>query len=146
MPSAPRAAAAVVLAALGFYVSTLIIPLLPEGTDPGYFVYVNLVLGAIIGWRSVGTRVGRGWTAAINAGLTGGVLLTIAGLFIQGCNEMVRLAMKNRYDGPFEAIGAVVEISSDFGFIMVDVNVLVTLVVGSIVTGLAAEIVGRNYR
>lgn len=146
MPSAARAAAAIALAILGAYVSTLIIPLLPEGTDPGYFIYVNLALGAIVGWKSVGTRVGRGWTAAVNAGLTGGVLLVLWGLFVQGTNEMVARALKNRYDGPMEAIAAIFEIGIDFSLIMATPTIIATLVAGSIITGLLSEIAGRMYR
>lgn len=146
MPSAPKLAAALVLAAVGYFVSELIIPLLPEGTNPGYFVYVNGTIGLVVGWRSVGPRVGRGWTAAVNAGLTGGVLLTVFGLFVQGCNEMVRLAMKNRYDGPVEAIAAVFEISIDFALIMLNGPVLIALVGGCILSGLCAEIAGRLWR
>lgn len=146
MPTAPRLVAAIVLSFVGYIVSALIIPLLPEGTNPGYFVYVNAALGLVIGWQSVGTRVGRGWTAAINAGLTGGVLLTVVGLAIQGANEMVRLAMKNRYDGPIEAIAAVFEIAIEFSLIMIDVQVLTALIVGCILSGLCAEIAGRLWR
>ena len=146
MPSAARLAGALCLGALGFYVSTLIIPLLPEGTDPGYFVWVNLVLGLLVGWMVIGTRMGRGWTPAINVGLTAVVVLVGWGLFIQGCNEMVALAMKNRYKGPFEAIVAVFEIAIEYALIMATVPVIGTLLIGGALTGIAAEIAQRNWR
>ena len=50
-----------------------------------------------------GQTRGRGWTAGINNGLTGVASLVFWALFVQGCYEMFRLAMRNRYDGPFEA-------------------------------------------
>ena len=46
MPDAARLVAAICLAILAFIVSGQIVPLMPESTDFGYFLYVNIVLGA----------------------------------------------------------------------------------------------------
>lgn len=146
MPDAARLFAAIGLAITAFIVSGQIMPLMPEGTDFGYFTWVNMAIGALAGWISMGKRAGKGITAAINNGLTGMAVMVFWALFVQGVYEMVRLAMRNRYDGPFEAIMAIFEIGIDYGTTIFTIPVITTLVVGGIVTGFATEYAWRTWR
>jgi Na+-transporting NADH:ubiquinone oxidoreductase subunit NqrD len=57
-------------------------------------------------------------------------------LFVQGCYEMFRLAMRHRYDGPFEALLAIFKIGLDYGQLLLVPEILVTLGVGAVVAGL----------
>ncbi|MAP13685.1 MAG: tellurium resistance protein, partial [Oceanibulbus sp.] len=107
MPTGARLMAAISLAVLAFILSGMVVPLMPESTDFGYFLPLNMVLGLLVGWRVMGRRAGRGITAAINNGLAGVFVLMLWAIFLQAANEMVRLALRNRYDDPFEAIVAV---------------------------------------
>src|SRR6056297_2390291 len=102
MPTAARLMAAFCLAVVGYVISEMVKPLMPESTDFGYFVPLNITLGIFVGWIVMGRRAGRGTTSAINNGLTGVFVLMLWGVGVQAANEMVRLAMRNRYDGPFE--------------------------------------------
>ncbi|UOA27200.1 TrgA family protein [Pseudosulfitobacter sp. DSM 107133] len=146
MPDAARLVAAICLAIVAFIVSGQIVPLMPESTDFGYFLYVNIILGAVVGWTVMGPRAGRGVVSAINNGLTGMLVFVLWGLFIQGANEMVRLAMRNRYDGPFEAIVAIFEIGAEYGLIMLVPVVIGTLIAGGVLAGLATEVAWRKWR
>lgn len=146
MPDAARLVAALGLAITAFIVSGQIMPLMPEGLDFGYFTYVNMGIGAITGWVVMGKRAGRGVTAAINNGITGVVAMVFWGLFVQGCYEMFRMAMRNRYDGPFDAVLGIFEIGADYGIIMFEPNIIVTLLVGGVLTGLATEYAWRTWR
>ena len=60
MPTAARLMAALCLAVVGLVVSEMVKPLMPESTDFGYFVQVNIVLGLGVGWFVMGRRAGRG--------------------------------------------------------------------------------------
>ncbi|MHA6261757.1 TrgA family protein [Arenibacterium sp. CAU 1754] len=146
MPDAARLFAALGLAITAFIISGQIIPLMPEGLDFGYFTYVNMAIGAITGWIVMGKRAGRGVTAAINNGITGAVAMVFWGLFVQGCWEMFDLAMRNRYDGPFEAVMAIFQIAAGYGMTMFVPNIIITLAVGGVATGLATEYAWRNWR
>lgn len=146
MPDAARLVAAICLAIVAFLVSGQIVPLMPESTDFGYFLYVNVILGAFVGWTVMGRRAGRGVVSAINNGLTGMLVFVLWGLFIQGANEMVRLAMRNRYDGPFEAIVAIFEIGAEYGLILLVPVVIGTLIAGGVLAGLATEVAWRKWR
>ena len=94
----------------------------------------------------MGKRAGKGITAAINNGITGMVAMVFWGLAVQGAYEMVRLAMRNRYDGPFEAIMAIFEIAIDYGWTIFVFPVIMTLLIGGILTGLATEYAWRTWR
>ena len=94
----------------------------------------------------MGTRAGRGVTSAINNGLTGVMVFVLWGLLIQATNEMVRLAMRNRYDGPLEAVVDVFKIGAEYGLILLVPVVIGTLIVGAVLSGLATEVAWRKWR
>ena len=146
MPDAARLTAAICLALIAFIVSGQVMPLLPEGTDFGYFTWVNVVLGLLCGWIIMGKRAGRGTTAAINNGITGVVALVFWALFVQGTYEMFRLAMRNRFGGPFEALASIFTIGMDYGLIILVPNILVTLLVGAILAGFATDYSKSKWR
>lgn len=145
MPNAAKLVSALCLAILAFIVSGLIMPLFPEGTDFGYFVLVNVVIGAATGWSVIGKRAGRGWTSAINVGLTGAVMLVFWGLFVQGCYEMVDLAMRRRYDNAFEALVAIFEIMAEYALLIATVPIGIALAIGGAAAGILAEIAARRW-
>ncbi|ABF64173.1 tellurite resistance protein [Ruegeria sp. TM1040] len=146
MPTAARLVAAVALALLAFVVSGQIMPLMPDDTDFGYFTFVNMGLGLVIGWKSIGPRAGRGWAAGITNGITGTAVLVLWGLFIQGAVEMFRLAKRSIYDGPFEALAAIFTIALEYFFIMAVPSVLLTLAVGGTLIGMAVEIASKRWK
>lgn len=146
MPTAAKLTAAICLAAVGYILSLMVMPLMPESTDFGYFVPLNAVLGLLVGWLVMGRRAGRGTTAAINNGLTGVFVLMLWGIGVQAINEMIRLAMRNRYDGPFEAMVAVFQISAEFAVIVITVPIVVVAVIASIISGLLVEFAHKHGR
>lgn len=145
MPTASRLVAAVCLVVVAFIVSGMIIDNGEEGKDYGYFTYVNILIGWICGWKIMGKRAGRGWTAGINNGLTGVAALVFWGLFVQGTYEMFRLAMRHRFDGPFEALLAIFQLSVEYGKQLLAPEIILTLLIGAVVTGLAVEQASRRW-
>ncbi len=150
MPDAARLIAAMSLAALSFVLSGLVMPVFEEYRDAtvdfGWFVYVNLALGILVGWISMGSRAGRGVSAAVTNGVTGVFLLVLWALFLQACNEMTRLAMKNYYDGAFEALAAIFQIGTEWGVLLLTAPILMTAAVGATVCGLLTEFAWRTWR
>lgn len=146
MPTASRLVAAVCLIVLAFIVSGMIIENGEEGKDYGYFTVVNMALGAVCGWGIMGKRAGRGWISGINNGLTGVASLIFWALFVQGCYEMFRLAMRNRYGGPFEAILAIFKIGIEYGKLLIYPEILIAFLIGAVVSGLATEQANRSWR
>jgi hypothetical protein len=146
MPTAAKLIAALGLALVAFVVSGQVIPLMPEGFDFGWFTHVNVVLGLVCGWWIIGPRLGEGLVGAIMSGLTGMAVLVFWALFVQACNEMVRLAMDRRLNGPFDAIIETIQLMFDYGLLIAEWNILATLVIGGALTGLAAAAAARRWR
>jgi uncharacterized membrane-anchored protein YitT (DUF2179 family) len=146
MPTAAKLMAAVCLAVVGYILSLMVMPLMPESTDFGYFIPLNIVLGLCAGWFVMGRRAGRGTTAAINNGLTGVFVLLLWGVGVQAIYEMFRLAMRNRYDGPFEAMVAVFQIGAEFAVIIMTVPIAIVAVIASVFSGLLVEFAHKHGR
>ena len=146
MPDSARLVAALCLAGVGFVLSGLIVPLFPDSTDFGYFTLINIGIGLVVGWVSMGKRAGRGITSAINNGLTGVALLIFWGLFVQSANEMVRLALRNRFDGPFEAILAIFEIGYEWALVIATLPVAIAALTGAVIAGVLTEYAWRTWR
>ena len=145
MPTSARLVAALCLGALAWIVTDQVMAVMPSETNFGYFRVVNVVLGLVCGWFVIGGRVGTSYVTAFSIGLTGVFALVFWALFAQAGNEMMRLAMKHRYDGPFEATVAVFEIGVDFAGFLMHANIFLTLGVGGVVAGLAAEFASRRW-
>lgn len=146
MPTAARLVAGVLLAILAWILSDLIRPLMPEGTDFGWFNYVNALLGLFVGWFVMGSRAGRGIVPGINNGVTGVAVLFIYALGVHSCYEMFRLALRNRYDSPMEAITAIFLIASEFGLMIATAPVIITAAIGAVVVGLATDSAAKRWR
>lgn len=146
MPDAAKLMAALLIGMVAFIVSYQIMPLMPESTDFGSFVYVNTILGIATGWVVMGKRAGRGITAAINNGLGGAMMLVLWGLFIHSCYQMFDRALSNWYNGFFSAMAAIFQFMAEYALILIDVNVLTVLVVGGTLAGLATEFAWRTWR
>lgn len=149
MPDAAKLVAAICLAITGFILSGLVMDAFSEvngETNFGYFVWVNVVLGVAVGWVSMGKRAGRGVSQAITNGITGVFLLILWGLFVQACNEMTRLAMKNRYDNAIEAVAAIFQIMAEWGLILLTVPIIGTSAVAAFVVGILTEYAWRTWR
>ena len=145
VPSAHKIVSAVMMAGFAFLASEMFKPLMPEETVFGKFSLVNTVIGLLCGWRILGNRTGNGYSDAISGGLTSTGMLILWALFIQSLNEMLKLAMRNRFDGLMEGLAAVFEISIEFISYMGDGPFLMFLILGSILIGVIAERVHRRY-
>lgn len=146
MPDSARFISSLMLGLLGWGLSLLIMPLFPNEPNWGYFIWVNTALGAIIGWRVIGRRMGRGWTHAINMGITAAIALMFWGLAVQSFNEMMARAMRNRYRDPIEAFVAIFEIGLDWAITIGTVPVLAAAALGGVLAGLSAEAAWRIWR
>lgn len=146
MPTAGRLFGAIPLAALAWLVSMMLIPLLPEGMQPGRMPVTNVVIGLLMGWIVLGGRAGRGWSSGIGAGLTAVAALIFWSLLWHGGSEMISRSLNRRYDGPAEAVIATFEIMIDYGALLLNPQILGALIGGGIVVGLIAEFAGQRWR
>lgn len=146
MPTAAKLASALCLAGLAWIVTDMIKPSFPEGTDFGILNYVNAGIALICGWIVLGGRAGRGYSAAISHGITATAAAVFWCVFVHAADEMTSLAMRNRYGDPLEAIAGVFEIGIAYLGMMATGQIILTLVIGSVLSGALAEWVWRRWR
>lgn len=146
MPTAAKLAAAILFGALAWYVSELIKPLFPEGTDLGRFAEFNAVIGAVIGWRVAGGRARTTWPNAIGYGVTAALSMLLTALFVHSFVIMLSQSFRKVYEGPLEALVDVVRLMVDNFQMVATPAVMVALLVGGILGGLVTEWVARNYK
>ncbi len=145
MPTAAKLAAALCLALTALATTQNIIPLLPESQPLGRIYEINIGLALLVGWINVGNRVGRSMLHAVNNGVTGGFILVFWGLVVFSFLHMWEKSFGKTYDDPFEAAQGFFEAAVEYVGLLTDLKVLASLVIGSIITGIIAEIAGRNF-
>jgi len=146
MPTAAKLAAAILYAALAWWVSQMIKPLFPEGTDLGRFAEYNALIGLVIGWRVAGGRARTTWPNAVSYGLTSSLGTALMALFLHSASVMLSQTLRKVYEGPMEALVDIARIMAENAHFVAAPQVLATLVVGGVLAGLATEWVARNYR
>lgn len=146
MPTAAKLAAAVFFAVLGFIAAEIIKPLMPEGTQFGYFSIACAGIGALTGWRVMGVLVGRTYRAAVESGLRTMITMVFWSVLLFGIYDMILQSMKLRYTGPVEALQAVFEISLDYLKIMIHPGLIAALLIGGALGGVVTEWASRRWR
>ncbi|WP_412563230.1 TrgA family protein [Thalassobius sp. MITS945101] len=144
--TAARVVGAIMLAGLGWLVSDLIRPLMPESTIFGWFNYVNLGLGWIVGWSMLGPKAGSGMMAALGNGVTVAFAMGFLGLFTQAVNEMLRLSTRKMYAGPMKAIEDLFRIMAEFGQVLLHPTVIGPLIIGAVVIAVLVEMANSVWR
>ncbi len=145
MPTAAKLFAAVVLAATGFFAAALVLPNIPLGARADFLPGLSSVIGFTVGWIVVGVRAGKGDLSGIQTGMRGALFMVIWVLFATGFAQMIKLALRKRYDAPTEALVDVMARALDFGKLVFQPDVLIVLIVGGALSGLAAEWAGRRW-
>ena len=139
MPSGTKVASSFCLCALAYILSELVKPTFIEDYNFGYFTYVSMLVGVIVGWTSMGERVGFGLIPAINNGIMGTFSMVASVIFIQSANEMIRLSMRGRYDTLFDALLGIVPIGIDFVVQVSSTALWGTALIGGILAWLIVE-------
>jgi hypothetical protein len=145
MPTASKLVAALLFAALAWFASDLVRPLLPEGTQDGMFAPLNAAVGFVMGWTIMGARAGQTMTMSLGYGLTTAAITVFWCLLIWSGYVMVEASMKLRYNGPMHALQSMGAMMIDYAQMMATRAVVGSLVVGALVFGWLTEQVARRY-
>lgn len=145
MPTAGKLIGAIAFAALAWFVSDLIKPLLPEGSQVGLFSPLNAFFGLLMGWRIMGRGAGRGYLSATGFGLTTMVAIVFWSLLLWGGYEMTRRAMRLYYDGPMEALQDMAGIMAEYALVALDPQVIGAALVGAILCAFLTEFFARRW-
>lgn len=146
MPTAAKLAAAILFGALAWYVSELVKPLFPDGTNLGRFSEYNGMIGFVVGWRVAGRRARTTWPNAVAYGVTAALAMLIVTLFVHSFLRMLSQSLRKIYNGPMDALVDVVRMVIESFQMVATTEIMLTLLIGGIVGGLMTEWVARNYK
>ncbi len=143
MISSNKLVAASCLAIIGGLVAEFVKPQMPEGSNFGHMTLISAGVGLVVGWRVMGRRAGR--SGSLELGLVGVAAMVFWGLVLFGLIEMFRLAMRRRLDEPVEAMERAVTVALEYGVYLLHPNVLITLAVGAVISGMFTNFAARNW-
>ncbi len=146
MPTAARIFGAFCFAVIGFLGAEAVKPMMPEGTQFGYFSLVMAAIGAACGWSVMGGLVGRGYGVAISSGWRTSATLVFFGLLLFSGREMILRSIHRRYHGPVEALQGMVALATEYGRLLLNTQDLVILIGGGALAGLLVEWISRRWR
>lgn len=145
MPTASKLVAAVLTAALGYYVADLIVAHLPEQDRDNWMRVVSALLGVVVGWKFLGSRMGDGYRAAIGLGLSTSLVLFLVGMVTFSGYEMLIRSLRKSYHGPFEALQGMMAIAIENLEYVQFADVVMGFVLGGIVVGVITEMAARRW-
>lgn len=145
MPTAGRLAGAVIFALFGWYLGGVLGPFFPEERPPGYLVPLCAAIGLFLGWTVCGGRAGFGYRNAVSNGLTTAAAFSFCVIGSLSFGAMIRNALRNRYDGPMDAIVGVFDLMLEMSQDFFDVSLIITVLVGSIFCAVIVEYFGKRY-
>ena len=132
MPTGGKLVGAIVFAMLAYWLSDLVKPLLPENKSAGLLSEWNAFIGLLMGWKIMGKGAGETYRQTFGYGLT-----TVAAIFfwclaLWAAYEMLRQAIRKRFDGPMEAMREMAQIFLDYARIVAVQDIIWPAVVGGL--------------
>ncbi len=146
MPTGAKGMAAVTFAVVGWMTANAYVPNMPEAQSVGAFREYTAVLGALVGWKVMGTSVGKGYVGAIGSGWKTVVVLVFFALLLWGTYEMLIQSVKMTYDGPMDAIVDVFNRMLERSQPLLSASVLAVMAVGGGIAGILTENASRRWR
>ncbi|MDM8167134.1 TrgA family protein [Roseovarius sp.] len=146
MPTVGKLISAFGLAALGWQATQTVKAIWPIEESFGHFSLFTALLGLLVGWWVMGRRIGRGYMAALGAGLTGLGAYLFWEFLLLSFYDMIQRSLDLRYDGPVEAIQGMFEIAFEYAQNIYYWPLIWFLVLGAMGIGLIAEFLTRRLR
>ena len=146
MPTASRLIAAIFMAGTGIILALELRGMRDSLRFYPYFIEYNAFLGAIIGWKMVGPRVGYGWARAAATGISAGFVTMMLVVFSLAFREMLNRAFRKFYDHALEALLATVKIGITDLLAISATAMILPVLMGAVLSGLGAEAAERRWR
>ncbi|MFA5582131.1 MAG: TrgA family protein [Paracoccaceae bacterium] len=135
MPTFPRLVAAIWFGALGALVAWRVVPLLPEGTQLGWFLQISAAIGVVIGWRFMARRAFDRFQQMVGYGITISLLTLFWGVFVFAGYDIYRRSIRMHFDGPVQAIESLFVTMADYAVLAATPTVMGALLVGGALGG-----------
>lgn len=145
MPTGGKLIAAICFAALAYFVTDLIKPLLPEGTQVGLFSEINALVGLTMGWVIMGKGAGKTFRQSLGYGMTTLAATIFWCLVVWSGYEMLQKSLKLRYDGPVEALQDMAQLAIDYAKLAAVNEVVWPAVIGAVFMAWVTDFFARRW-
>jgi len=148
MPTSSRLVSALLYAALAWVISGMVMEVIEAETQRenfGHFQLVNAAIGVLVGWIVIGKRLGSDYVTAMGIGFTGMLTVVFWCIFGHAFNEMLRLSLNRRFDGPVEALVSIFKLGIEYGSYLATGPIVLVMVFGGMLAGVLAEFVDRRW-
>ena len=147
MPTGGKLIAAMAFAALAYFLSDLIKPLLEdtEGTRVGMFSPVNAFIGAAMGWTLMGKWAGQAYVKSFGFGLTTLAVTAFWCILFWAGQKMLSRSLDLRYDGPVEALQSMGVLALDYVRLISVTEVLIPALIGGLFMSWLTEFFARRW-
>ncbi|WP_298256567.1 TrgA family protein [uncultured Litoreibacter sp.] len=145
MPTSAKLVAAFVFAVTGYLVAEMLRATMPEGQPLNWLVQVCVFVPMVVGWRIMGKLVGKNYGVSMNSGFYAIVVSTVSVLLVFSISLMITKSRRLQYDGPMDALVDVFALMLDYALLLLNPYILVTIVVGGFIGGLASEWAHRKF-
>lgn len=145
MPTAGKLIGAICFAALAYFITDLIKPLLSEGTQVGLFSPINGLVGLAMGWVIMGRGAGNTYRQAFGYVLTTLAAITFWGTIVWSGYEMLKRSTRLRYDGPMEGLQDMAQLMIEYGMLIAVQSVVIPAIVGALFCAWLTEFFARRW-
>lgn len=147
MPTAAKLIGAITFAALAYFISDLLKPLLidSEGTRVGLLSPVNALIGLVMGWTIMGKGAGTTYRQSFGFGLTTLAATVFWCLIAWSGYKMILRSMAKRYDGATHALQGMAQLFLDFAKLAAVSEVILPAIVGALFMAWLTEFFARRW-
>ncbi len=145
MPTGGKLIAALTFAALAYFVSDLIKPLLPEGTNVSRLSEINALVGLAMGWTVMGNGAGKTYRQSLGYGFTTLAATVFWSLLIWSGYEMLQRSVKLYYDGPVEALQEMAALYVEYARTAAVQEVMIPALIGALFVSWLTEYFARRW-
>lgn len=147
MPTGGKLIGAIVFAALAYFISDLIKPLLAdtEGTRVAWLSPVNALVGAAMGWTIMGKGAGKSYRQSFGYGVTTLAATVFWCLIVWSGYKMILRSMAMRYDGAVHALQGMAELFLSYARLAAADEVVIPALVGTLFVSWLTEFFAKRW-
>ncbi len=147
MPTGGKLIGAIAFAALAYFISDLLKPLLEptEGTRVGALSWVNAIIGGLMGWSLIGKWAGKTYRQSIGFGLTTLAATVFWCALFWGGHKMLGRSVDLRYDGPTAALSDMGRMFLENIQMVTNQEILIPALVGAVFFSWLTEFFARRW-
>ncbi len=147
MPTGGKLIAAITFAALAYFISDLVKPLLEdtEGTRVAMLSPVNAIIGLLMGWTIMGKGAGKSYRQSFGYGFTTTAVIAFWCLLFWAGHKMLTRSTQLRYDGPVEALQQMGQLFFEYTKIISVQEILIPALIGALFVSWLTEFFARRW-